>query len=70
MGHFVECLSDVVKVSSVKTSDGNSSISSHVDCVFLSERGDLFLVQASVREHTNLARGVAPVVLVAEGLQL
>ena len=43
---------------------------SHVDGVFLSERCDLLSAESSVCEHTNLASGVAPVVLVSEGLQL
>jgi len=66
VGHGVEALSDVVDVFGVETSDGDTSIHSHVDSVFFTEFVDHLGVEASEGEHANLACDVSPIVLVSE----
>ena len=66
MGDLVEGIRDIVEVTGVETSDGNTAVHCHVDGVLLTELVDLVLVQASEGEHANLVGDVTPVVLVAE----
>ena len=66
MSNFVESFRYVIKVTSVETCNGDTSISCHVNGVFLAKCGHLLLIQSSVGKHTDLACSVAPVVLVAE----
>ena len=63
---FVEGCGNVVKISGVETGDRDTSVSSHVDGVFLSDLGHLFLAKAGVGEHADLACHVTPVVLISE----
>ena len=70
MGYGVEALSDVVDVFGVKTSDGDTSIHSHVDSVLFTEFVDHLGVKTSEGKHANLACDVSPVVLVSESGEL
>ena len=70
MGHFVEGIGDVVEVACVETGDGDTSVHGHVDGVLLTEFVDLVFVETSESEHADLVNDVAPVVFVAESLEL
>lgn len=70
MSNSVEVLGDIVEVLGVETSDGDTTIHRHVDVMIFTESVNLILAKASVSEHANLAGDVAPVVLVAQILQL
>ena len=70
MGHFVEGIRDVVEVACVETGDGDTSVHGHVDGVLLTEFVDLVFVETSESEHADLVNDVAPVVFVAESLEL
>ena len=70
MSNSVEVLSDIVEVLGVETGDRDTTIHCHVDVVVFTECVYLILVKTSVGKHANLAGDVAPVVLVAQILQL
>ncbi len=66
----MESLSDVIEVAGVKSSDGNTTIGSHVNSVLLAKFVDLLLVEAGEGEHANLVDHVLPRVLAAEVLEV
>jgi hypothetical protein len=58
----VESFRNVIKVTTVKSSDGDSSVHGHVDGVLLTELVDHILVKTSEGKHANLRGDVIPVV--------
>ena len=70
LGDVVESLSNVVEISSVHSSDGNSSISSHVNGIVLLDLLNHILREASESKHSDLAGDMVPVVRVSVRLEL
>ena len=70
MSNSVEVLGDIVDVLRVETGDRDTTIHCHVDVVLFTKFVNLILVETSVGKHANLVGDVAPVVLVAQILQL
>ena len=70
MSNFVEVLGDIAEVLGVETSDGDTTVHCHVDVMLFTKFVNLILVETSVSKHANLVGDVAPVVLVAQILQL
>lgn len=66
--NILNALSDVVDVLGGDATDGDSTVLSHVNAVFLHHSLALFHGQASEGEHANLGRDVRPVTL--DGLLL
>jgi len=61
----VESFRNVIKVATVKSSDGDSSVHGHVDGVLLTELVDHILVKTSEGKHADLRGDVIPVVYAA-----
>ena len=57
----MECFCNSLNITSVETSNGNSTILSHVNVVFFSENVHLIHVKTSVGKHTDLGGDVTPV---------
>ena len=61
----MESLSNSFNIASVETSNRDSTILGHIDCMFLSKNVYLLNVQTGVGKHTDLGGDVVPVKLAA-----
>ena len=57
----VESFSNSFNIASVETSNWDSTILCHIDCMFLSKDINLVNIQACVGKHTDLGGDMVPV---------
>jgi len=65
----MEGLSNSLHIVGVKSGNGNSTISSHVNGMIIFKSVNLIGGESGISEHTNLAGNVLPVMSRSSGLQ-
>jgi len=66
MSNIVESWGNSFDVSSIKTSNRNSTICSHIDTMVVSKLINLSNIKTSIGEHTDLRCNVSPVVFITQ----